>query len=46
MLTDMLPCLFMHYLHWRLHKAEEVIFDCNSGGLPYQHGIIFQRKKL
>lgn len=29
--------LFMHYHDWWLHKAEEVIFDCNSGGIPHQH---------
>lgn len=29
--------LFMHYHDWLLHKADEVIFDCNSGGKPHQH---------
>lgn len=29
--------LFMHYHDWKLHKIEEVIFNCNSGGIPHQH---------
>ena len=29
--------LFMQYHDWLLHKTEEVIFDCNSGGIPHQH---------
>lgn len=29
--------LFMHYHDWKLHKTEEIIFDCNSGGIPHQH---------
>jgi len=29
--------LFMHYHDWKLHKEEEIIFDCNSGGIPHQH---------
>lgn len=29
--------LFMHYYDWKLHKTEETIFDCNSGGIPHQH---------
>ena len=29
--------LFMLYHDWQLHKTEEVIFNCNSGGIPHQH---------
>lgn len=29
--------LFMYYHDWMLHKNEERIFDCNSGGAPHQH---------
>lgn len=29
--------LFMHYHDWKLHKTEEIIFDCNSSGIPHQH---------
>ncbi len=29
--------LFMLYHDWKLHKTEEIIFDCNSGGIPHQH---------
>lgn len=29
--------LFMHYHDWLLHKVDEVIFDCNSGGVPHKH---------
>lgn len=29
--------LFMHYHDWKLHNMEEIIFDCNSGGIPHQH---------
>ncbi len=29
--------LFMHYHDWLLHKTDEVIFDCRSGGIPHQH---------
>ncbi len=29
--------LFMYYHDWKLHKTEEIIFDCNSGGIPHQH---------
>lgn len=29
--------LFMHYHDWKLHKTEENIFNCNSGGIPHQH---------
>ncbi|MCM1120889.1 MAG: helix-turn-helix domain-containing protein [bacterium] len=29
--------LFLCYHDWLFHKCEEVIFDCNSGGVPHQH---------
>lgn len=29
--------LFMHYHDWLLHKVDEVVFDCNSGGVPHKH---------
>ena len=29
--------LFMLYHDWKLHKTEEIIFNCNSGGIPHQH---------
>ena len=29
--------LFMLYHDWKLRRTEEVIFDCNSGGIPHQH---------
>jgi len=29
--------LFSCYHDWLFHKCEEVIFDCNSGGVPHQH---------
>jgi len=29
--------LFMHYHDWQLHKTEEIIFDCQSGGNPHKH---------
>lgn len=29
--------LFTCYHDWLFHKNEEVIFDCNSGGIPHQH---------
>lgn len=29
--------LFLLYHDWKLHKTEEIIFDCNSGGIPHQH---------
>lgn len=29
--------LFMLYHDWKLHKTEEYIFNCNSGGIPHQH---------
>lgn len=29
--------LFMQYFDWKFHRMEEVVFDCNSGGVPHQH---------
>lgn len=29
--------LFTCYHDWLFHKCEQVIFDCNSGGVPHQH---------
>lgn len=29
--------LYLHYHDWRLHKIEERIFNCQSGGTPHQH---------
>lgn len=29
--------LFTYYHDWLFHKNEEVIFDCNSGGIPHKH---------
>ena len=33
--------LFMQYHDWMLHRVDEVIFDCNSGGTP--HHIVWTR---
>ena len=29
--------LFTAYHDWLLHRCEESIFDCNSGGVPHRH---------
>lgn len=29
--------LFTYYHDWLFHKMEEVVFDCNSGGVPHKH---------
>lgn len=29
--------LFMHYHDWHLHKTEELIFPCQSSGVPHRH---------
>lgn len=29
--------LFTYYHDWLFHKNEEVIFECNSGGIPHKH---------
>lgn len=39
--------LFMHYHDWLIQECTEVIFDCNSSGIPHQHAmdkIIAQKK--
>ncbi len=37
-----------YYFHdWYIHKSEEVVFDCNSGGTPHKHcmNILIAEKK-
>lgn len=29
--------LLYYYNDWLFHKNEEIIFDCNSGGIPHRH---------
>jgi len=29
--------LFSYYHDWLFHWSEEIIFDCNSGGIPHKH---------
>ena len=29
--------LFSYYRDWYIHKMEELIYDCNSRGIPHQH---------
>lgn len=29
--------LFSYYHDWHLHRIDEELFDCNSGGVPHQH---------
>ncbi len=29
--------IFGYYTDWLLHRCDEVIFDCNSGGVPHKH---------
>ncbi len=29
--------LMKYYHDWMFHSSEEVIFDCNSGGIPHKH---------
>lgn len=29
--------LFTLFSDWKFHRCEQVIFDCNSGGVPHQH---------
>lgn len=29
--------LFNYYHDWFFHKNDEIIFDCNSGGIPHKH---------
>ena len=37
-----------YYFHdWYIHKSEEIIFDCHSGGIPHKHcmSILVAEKK-
>lgn len=29
--------LFTYYHDWLLHRVDEIVFDCNSSGIPHQH---------
>ncbi|EFU43290.1 transcriptional regulator, XRE family protein [Paenibacillus vortex V453] len=31
--------LTMHYHDWLIHSCPEVIFDCNSSGIPHRHAM-------
>ena len=31
--------IFMHYHDWLIQECSEVIFDCNSSGIPHQHAM-------
>jgi tellurite methyltransferase len=31
--------LFTHYHDWKIHESSEVIFDCNSSGIPHKHAM-------
>ena len=31
--------LLMHYSDWIIQESSEVIFDCNSSGIPHQHAM-------
>lgn len=31
--------LFSHYRDWRIKQCEEIIFDCNSSGIPHKHAM-------
>lgn len=31
--------LFTHYADWLIHECSEVIFDCNSSGIPHKHAM-------
>lgn len=39
--------LLSHYHNWLIESSPEVIFDCNSSGIPHQHAMskVFARKK-
>lgn len=39
--------LFRYYHDWMFYKNDEVIFDCNSGGVPHKHcmDILVARKE-
>jgi tellurite methyltransferase len=29
--------LFKHYSDWLIHSCDEMVFDCNSSGIPHKH---------
>ena len=29
--------LFSYYFDWYLHQSQEIVFDCNSSGIPHKH---------
>ena len=31
--------IFTYYHDWEIFRMDEVIFDCNSGGMPHKHCI-------
>ncbi|BBB89673.1 MAG TPA: helix-turn-helix domain-containing protein [Methylomusa anaerophila] len=31
--------LFSHYSDWMIKECEEIIFDCNSAGIPHKHAM-------
>ena len=31
--------IFTYYHDWEISRMDEVIFDCNSGGMPHKHCI-------
>ena len=31
--------LFTYYYDWEISTMKEVIYDCNSGGVPHKHCI-------
>lgn len=39
--------LFTHYHDWNIQECSEVIFDCNSSGIPHKHAmnILFAQKQ-
>lgn len=39
--------LFTHYYDWQFHEMNEIIFDCNSSGIPHKHcmDIMIAEKK-
>ncbi len=32
--------LIRHYRDWQIHESNEIIFDCNSMGIPHQHAMV------
>jgi tellurite methyltransferase len=31
--------LLAHYRDWLIHDSSEVVFDCNSSGIPHRHAV-------